>query len=79
LHFLLKQSPNQFMTPLAFREAVTLQLVLWGNAYVFADRGPGPHARADGGAGCPLHAAGKRDYRTWRKCRSPVRLCQYRQ
>lgn len=30
---LFKRSPNQFMSPQEFREAMTLQLVLWGNAY----------------------------------------------
>jgi len=33
LYQLLRSSPNQYMTPLEFREAMTLQLVLWGNAY----------------------------------------------
>lgn len=30
---LLKRKPNQSMTPIEFREAMTLQLALWGNAY----------------------------------------------
>ena len=30
---LLKRSPNQSMTDIEFREAMTMQLVLWGNAY----------------------------------------------
>lgn len=33
LYDLLKYSPNALMNPLEFREAMTLSLVLWGNAY----------------------------------------------
>jgi len=39
---LLKRKPNQVMTDVEFREAMTTQLVLWGNAYAKIDR------RADG-------------------------------
>jgi HK97 family phage portal protein len=38
LHELLRLSPNAMMTPLEFREALTLQLVLWGNGYAFVER-----------------------------------------
>jgi HK97 family phage portal protein len=38
LHELLRVSPNAMMTPLEFREALTLQLVLWGNGYAFVER-----------------------------------------
>lgn len=33
LYDLLRVSPNDLMSPLEFREAMTLQLALWGNAY----------------------------------------------
>lgn len=33
LHELLRVSPNALMTPLEFREALTMQLALWGNGY----------------------------------------------
>lgn len=39
---LLKRHPNQIMTDVEFREAMTTQLVLWGNGYARIDR------RADG-------------------------------
>lgn len=39
---LLKRRPNQIMTDVEFREAMTTQLVLWGNGYARIDR------RADG-------------------------------
>jgi HK97 family phage portal protein len=38
LYQLLRVSPNQYMNPQEFREAMTLQLVLWGNAYGLIDR-----------------------------------------
>lgn len=38
LFTLLKRSPNQQMTDTEFREAMTTQLVLWGNAYARIDR-----------------------------------------
>ena len=34
---LFKHSPNVYMSPQEFREAMTLQLVLWGNAYALVD------------------------------------------
>lgn len=37
LALLLNISPNRFMTPRQFREAMTCQLVLWGNAYAVID------------------------------------------
>jgi HK97 family phage portal protein len=33
LHSLLRESPNALMTPLEFREALTMQVALWGNGY----------------------------------------------
>ena len=33
LHRLFRESPNALMTCLEFREAMTLSIVLWGNAY----------------------------------------------
>jgi len=38
LYRLFKEAPNDLMDPLAFREAMTLQLVLWGNAYAKIER-----------------------------------------
>ena len=38
LHDLLLGSPNALMTPLEFREAMTTQLALWGNAYAVIER-----------------------------------------
>lgn len=35
---LLRDSPNSFMSPLAFRQAMTSQLVLWGNAFALVKR-----------------------------------------
>ncbi|TNE75500.1 MAG: phage portal protein [Gammaproteobacteria bacterium] len=35
---LFKRSPNNFMTPKQFRAAMTLQRVLWGNAYAHVTR-----------------------------------------
>lgn len=35
---LLRFSPNQFMTAVEFREAMTMQLCFYGNAYAFIDR-----------------------------------------
>jgi len=37
LYELFRVSPNSMMTPQEFREAMTLQLVLWGNAYAKID------------------------------------------
>ena len=38
LRTLLREAPNDLMTPLEFREAMTMQLALWGNAYAKIDR-----------------------------------------
>jgi len=38
LHELLRVSPNALMSPLEFREAMTLALALWGNAYAYIER-----------------------------------------
>jgi len=33
IHYLIHHSPNRFMTPVEFKEAMMLNLVLWGNGY----------------------------------------------
>jgi len=33
LHMLLREAPNSLMNPLEFREALTMQVALWGNGY----------------------------------------------
>ena len=38
LRTLFREAPNGLMTPLEFREAMTMQLVLWGNAFAKIDR-----------------------------------------
>lgn len=38
LHDLLRVSPNALMNPLEFREAMTMALTLWGNAYAKIER-----------------------------------------
>lgn len=38
VHFLLHHSPNRFMTPVEFKESMTLNLVLWGNGYALIGR-----------------------------------------
>jgi len=38
LYRLFRESPNDLMDPLTFREAMTLQLALWGNAYAKIER-----------------------------------------
>lgn len=38
LYDLLKVAPNAFMSPLEFREAMTMQLALWGNSYAAIER-----------------------------------------
>jgi HK97 family phage portal protein len=38
LNALLRVSPNNLMTPLAFRQALTAQRVLWGNGYAIIER-----------------------------------------
>ena len=35
---LLQDKPNQYMNPMEMREALTMQLVLWGNGYALIDR-----------------------------------------
>ncbi|MCV5216606.1 phage portal protein, partial [Escherichia coli] len=35
---LLRYSPNQYMTAQEFREAMTMQLCFYGNAYALVDR-----------------------------------------
>ena len=41
LHDLLRVSPNAYMNPLEFREAMTMALTLWGNAYAHIERDKG--------------------------------------
>jgi len=41
LYNLFHIAPNAFMTPLEFREALTLQLALWGNGYAYIERTAG--------------------------------------
>jgi HK97 family phage portal protein len=38
LYRLFREAPNDLMTPMAFREAMTMQLCLWGNAYAHIER-----------------------------------------
>lgn len=35
---LLQDKPNQYMNPMEMREALTMQVVLWGNGYALIDR-----------------------------------------
>ena len=41
VHDLFRVSPNNLMTPLDFRQAMTAQLCMWGNAYAFIERNNG--------------------------------------
>lgn len=38
LHTLLREQPNAVMSPLEFREALTMQVALWGNGYAHIQR-----------------------------------------
>ena len=43
---LLRFSPNQYMTPVEFRECMTMQLCFYGNAYALIERNSSGHAVA---------------------------------
>jgi HK97 family phage portal protein len=53
LYELLRVSPNDLMSPLEFREAMTVQLALWGNGYAYIER----NARGVPLSLTPLHPA----------------------
>jgi HK97 family phage portal protein len=49
---LLRYSPNQFMTPVEFRECMTMQLCFYGNAYALIER----NSQGDVVSLTPLHS-----------------------